>query len=113
MNIGILIGIILVCLGAVTFWGMLFSDLKCFYNLPSTAIYFAIAAIICGFIVIICACAYKPYNPNAVNEQHQVKCQVCGRTFDNTSSDAKSIKWKNMCNQCYKNYNTAQDMIGN
>ena len=113
MNIGIVIGIILVCLGGVTFWGMLFSDFKFFYKLPATALYLAIAAVISGFVVTICAYAYQPYNPNAVNEQHQVKCQVCGRIFANTSSDAKSIKWKNMCNQCYKNYNYAQDMLGN
>lgn len=113
MNVGILIGIVLVAFGGITVWGMLFSDLKFFYKLPVPTIYLAIAAVICGFIVIICAWAYTPYNPNAVNEEHQVKCQVCGRTFDNTSSNASSIRKTNMCNQCYKNYNTAQDMLGN
>lgn len=112
MNVGIIIGIVLLALGVITIWGMFFSDLNFFNRLPATTIYLAIAAAICGFFVIICAYAYEPYNPDAVNEQHQVKCKVCGRTFDNTSSDAKNIKWKNMCNQCYKNYNTAQDMLG-
>ena len=41
MNIGIVIGIILVCLGGVTFWGMLFSNFKFFYKLPATALYLA------------------------------------------------------------------------
>lgn len=113
MNIGMIIGIMLIVLGGITIWGMLFSDFKFFYNLPAATIYLAIASVISGIIVIICAWAYEPYNPNAVNGDHQVKCQVCGRTFDNTSYDAKSIKKTNMCGQCYKNYNAAQDMLGN
>lgn len=112
MNIGIIIGIILMCVGGITFWGMLFSDFDFFYKLPVSTIYLSIAAVICGFIVAICAFAYKPYNPSAVNEKYQVRCRVCGRTFNNTSSNASSIRKTNMCNQCYKNYNTAQDMLG-
>lgn len=117
MNIGMIIGIILMALGAVLIWGM-FSSKKFWINFwaqqsSATFTIFAFAAIIFGFFVTICAWAYVPYNPDAVNTKYQEKCQVCGRTFENISSDARSIRMTNMCNLCYKNFKTAQDMLGN
>lgn len=118
MNAGIIIGIILIGIGAITFLTFMFMiirDSNFVYKLPTPEIiHLAVAVFICGIIVAVfgaCAAVYRPYNPNAVNEEHKVKCQVCERKFDNTSSDAKKIRKTNMCNQCYKNYNYSQDMM--
>jgi len=42
-----------------------------------------------------------------LSNDYNLTCKSCGRTFENTSSDAKSIRSTNMCSQCYKNYKYA------
>ena len=44
-------------------------------------------------------------------EDNTVKCPVCKREFQKGSDDAHSIKWNNMCDQCYKNYKYASDAL--
>lgn len=63
------------CLGVI--WGMVYSNFYFSHKFPPVTIYLAVAALICGFIVTVvsaCVAAYRPYDPNAVNEEHQVEC---------------------------------------
>ena len=48
------------------------------------------------------------YNSNSTYS-NTVECKVCGRSFSKDSENAKSIKRTNMCSQCYKNYEYAEN----
>lgn len=41
-----------------------------------------------------------------------VKCKSCGREFEKGTENSKSILWKNMCVQCFENYEAAQNSLG-
>lgn len=120
MDVGKYFGIILIIIGII----LIIFGIKLLkrWSRPDST-YNSFKPILCfdtlfvGLIVIGCGAAYKPYDPQkaaySTNSDSQVKCQVCGRSFSNTSSDAKSIRKTNMCSQCYKNYNAAQGMLDN
>lgn len=111
MNIGIIIGIILICLSIVTCWGVIFTKIKFFNKLPANTIFFCVIAIICGIFVTIFAWAYVPYNPNSVKDKDLIQCQVCNKEYKQGSENAKSIRKTNMCIQCYQNYKNASDYL--
>ena len=52
-------------------------------------------------------------NSNNNTDDNTVKCPVCGRTFKKGTSNAKSIRRTNMCENCYKNYKYAEELMGN
>lgn len=96
MNIGIIIGIILICLGVVTFWGMFFTNIKLFEKLPPATIFLCATAIICGFLVTIFAWAYVPYNPDSVKDKgYEHVCAICGKEaiFAESVINSKSSDW--------------------
>lgn len=43
---------------------------------------------------------------------HSKTCPICHREFSNPD-DLKSLRWNNMCELCYKNYEYGQKMRGN
>lgn len=106
MPVGFYVGLVIMIVGFVL-WGSIF------VNKEKANIYnalYGLAAVIIGLIVLIvacCAASYRPYNPEAAASKYKVSCPICGRSYDNTSADAKSISSSNMCTQCKKNYNYA------
>lgn len=40
-----------------------------------------------------------------------VKCKSCDRTFERSSSDGRSIRKTNMCNNCYSNFKFMIDAV--
>ena len=93
MNAGIIIGIILICLGVLTFLGMFFTDIKFFDKLPPATIFFCAAAVVGGILTTIFARAYVPYNPKDKGYEHI--CVICGKEafFAESVINSKSDDW--------------------
>lgn len=51
-------------------------------------------------------------NPNYSSSSSTKTCQVCDRKFDKSSDDGWSITKRNMCENCYRNYKSLEQFIG-
>lgn len=94
MNAGMIIGIVLMAWGGITLWGMFFSGLKFFYNMSASTIYFAIAAVICGFMVAVCADAYS------ISQKFNADMYSISQKYKLDEVNAEYLKYKDECTIC-------------
>ncbi|MDE5817725.1 MAG: hypothetical protein K2N41_04010 [Lachnospiraceae bacterium] len=94
MNLGVIIGLILICLGILTFLGIFFDKLP-----PANAIgLLSFALVIGGLFVTIIASAYAsasstPHNTKDKGYEHV--CAICGKEafFAESVINSKSYDW--------------------
>lgn len=62
---------------------------------------------ICVLVFIVCLISTNTLTQHKANDTQTSTCKICKREFTDRENK-QSIKFNNMCKQCYKNYNYLQ-----
>lgn len=67
-------------------------------------------ALICVSIILVVAFIFGSLRLPDTSSSSTVTCEVCDRTFNKGSDNAKSIARSNMCENCHDNFEWRQDI---